>query len=194
MLEPSDSQEAYDFTRLAFEMSEMFDTPVLVRITTRIAHARSTVVVKDGLGAGLKDYSKNAAKYVMMPAMARARHVMVEEHMQKLAEYAETLPINEEITGNRIGIITSGIAYQYVREALPEASVFKLGMVHPLPIERIRAFGEKVDTLYVAEELEPFIENTLKAAGIPVEGKSIFPSRGELSANLIAQRDGRKVG
>ncbi|MFZ5974296.1 MAG: indolepyruvate ferredoxin oxidoreductase subunit alpha [Bacillota bacterium] len=188
MLEPSDSQEAYDFTRLAFEMSEIFDTPVLVRITTRIAHARSQVVLNEAVQADIRDYAKNAAKYVMMPAMARARHVMVEEHMQKLAEYAETLPANVEIPGDNMGIVTSGIAYQYVREALPGASVFKLGMVHPLPLDRIRAFADKVDALYVVEELEPFIENVLKAAGIRAEGKSVFPSRGELSANLIAQK------
>lgn len=191
MLEPSDSQEAYDFTRLAFEMSETFDTPVLVRTTTRIAHARSGVSLKDRAMAGVRDYGKNAGKYVMMPAMARARHIMVEEHMKELSEYAEALPINEEIAGNRVGIVTSGIAYQYVREAMPEASVFKLGMVHPLPIKRIKAFAEKVDKLYVAEELEPFIENALKAAGIQVEGKPIFPSRGELSANTVAKALGK---
>ena len=188
MLEPSDSQEAYDFTRLAFALSEMFDTPVLVRITTRIAHARSEVVPGETVRADVRDYARNAAKYVMMPAMARARHVMVEEHMQGLAEYAETLPANREIAGNKMGIITSGIAYQYVREALPEASVFKLGMVHPLPINRIRAFADRMDTLCVVEELEPFIKNALKTAGIQAEDKALFPTRGELSANLIAQK------
>ena len=188
MLEPSDSQEAYDFTRLAFYMSERFDTPVFVRITTRIAHARSAVVPREADAVNVRDYAKNAAKYVMMPAMARARHAAVEEHMRDLSEYAETLPVNEEIPGDGIGVVTSGIAYRYVREALPQASVFKLGMVHPLPVERIRAFAQKVDKLTVAEELEPFIENALKAAGIAVEGKALFPVCGELSANLVAEK------
>jgi len=159
-----------------------------VRITTRIAHARSAVVPREAEKADVRDYAKDAAKYVMMPAMARARHAAVEEHMCDLSEYAETLPVNEEIPGDGIGVVTSGIAYRYVREALPQASVFKLGMVHPLPVERIRAFAQKVDKLIVAEELEPFIENALKAAGIAAEGKSLFPVCGELSVNLVAEK------
>jgi indolepyruvate ferredoxin oxidoreductase alpha subunit len=188
MLEPSDSQEAYDFTRLAFTMSERFDTPVLVRITTRIAHARSAVILREAETAKVRGYSKDAAKYVMMPAMARARRVAVGERMKKLSEYANDSTANEEFSGDKTGIVASGVAYRYVREALPNASVFKPGMVHPLPLERIRAFAQKTDRLFVVEELGPFIENALKAAGIQAQGKSLFPEYGELSANLVAEK------
>lgn len=188
MLEPSDSQEAYDFTRLAFVISEKFDTPVLIRTTTRIAHARSPVQVSEPERPEVRGYAKDAMKYVMMPGMARLRHVQVNEHMKGLSEYGETLPHNRAIPGGKVGVVTSGIAYQYVREALPDASVYKIAMVNPLPIESIRAFAQTVNTLYVAEELEPFIENALKAAGIPVEGKALFSNLGELSANTVAKQ------
>lgn len=188
MLEPSDSQEAYDFMRIGYEISEEFDIPVLLRITTRIAHARSEVQLSDAISAPIKAYEKNAAKYVMMPAMARARHVALEANIKKVTEYAEKSEINYVKKGNDVGVITSGMSYQYVCEAMPNASIFKLGMVYPLPIEKIKAFASTVKTLYVVEELEPYIENSLKAAGIDVIGKELFSTRGELSTNIVLDK------
>jgi indolepyruvate ferredoxin oxidoreductase alpha subunit len=186
MLEPSDSQEARDYTRLAFELSEKYDTPVFLRMTTRISHSQS-IVETDGLRQDvLKDYRKDYQKYVMMPGMARKRRQIVEDRMARLGKEAERLEINRiELQDTRIGVITSGIAYQYVKEALPNASVLKLGMVYPLPKDLIRAFTAKVDKCYVVEELEPFIEDQVKSWGISVIGKGLFPSLGELSAKLI---------
>ncbi|MEX1377625.1 MAG: indolepyruvate ferredoxin oxidoreductase subunit alpha [Eubacteriales bacterium] len=186
VLEPSDSQEAKDFTKLAFEISEKYDTPVILRLTTRVSHSRGMVEVEDREQVPLKEYKKDMAKYVMMPAMARKRHVVVEAREEKLGKDANTLSINEiEYKENKIGIITSGLAYQYVKEALPDASVLKLGMVYPLPFDLISEFAKKVDRLIVVEELEPFIEDAIKAKGIECEGKNLFTLQGEYSTNLL---------
>ncbi|MEA4898036.1 MAG: indolepyruvate ferredoxin oxidoreductase subunit alpha [Christensenellaceae bacterium] len=186
LLEPADSQECLDFTALAFELSERFDAPVMLRLTTRVAHARMPVALGERLAAPLKPYRKDIAKYVMMPAMARSRHVAVEARMNALAEYAEGCPVNRvEMRDTRIGVISSGMAYQYVREALPEASVLKLGMVHPLPRRMIERFAASVDRLLVIEELEPVIEDQLAGWGIMVTGKALTGRQGELSVNRL---------
>ena len=189
MLEPADSQEAYDFTRKAFELSEQFDTPVIVRMTTRVAHSQSLVERTVPAEAELKEYSKNVAKYVMMPAQARGRHVAVEKRDNDIRAFADTLDINRmEIRDTKVGIICSGCVYQYVREAMPEASTLKLGMVFPLPQNLIREFAEKVDTLYVVEELEPFFENQIKVMGIECMGKELFGLQGELSMTKVSEK------
>ena len=189
MLEPSDSQEAYDFTRRAFELSEQFDTPVILRMTTRVSHSQSMVERRTPDEPALKEYAKNIAKYVMMPAQARGRHIEVEKRDNTIREYADTLDINRmELRDTKIGIICSGCVYQYVREALPDASILKLGMVFPLPQCLIREFSEKVDTLYVVEELEPFFENQIKVMGIKCKGKELFGLQGELSMRKIKEK------
>ncbi|MDD3023104.1 MAG: indolepyruvate ferredoxin oxidoreductase subunit alpha [Syntrophomonadaceae bacterium] len=191
VIEPSDSQEAKDFTALAFELSEEFDTPVMLRVTTRLSHSQTMVELGERDEVELKEYKKNAAKYVMLPGHARARHVEVEKRMQKLAEYGETTALNRIEWGDRsLGIITSGVAYQYVKEVLPGASVLKLGMVNPLPPMLIRSFAEGVDRLVVVEELEPVIEEQVKSWGIKVEGKEIFTLQGEYSPEMIQEKLG----
>ena len=186
MLEPSSSQEAKEFVKLAFELSEKYDTPVFVRTTTRISHSRGLVELEERAEVELKEYKKDVAKYVMMPGMARGRHKVVEAREIALKTDADSFEINrEEIVKTEIGVITSGLCYQYVKEALPDASVLKLGMVYPLPMEKIHSFVKKVKKLYVIEELEPIIENELKANGIDVIGKEIFTIQGEYSANMI---------
>lgn len=190
MLEPSDSQECKDFVKEAFKISETFDTPVIVRLTTRIAHSRSLVEVNEKENYTLKDYKKDFNKYVMMPGMARKRHVVVEKRMADLKEYANKSDLNQIQWGSKeIGVITSGIAYQYSKEVFDEnASYLKLGMVYPLPVDLIRKFANEVKTLYVIEELEPFIEDAVKKEGIKVIGKELFPVIGELSAKLIKDK------
>lgn len=187
LLEPSDSGEAKDFVGLALEISEKYDTPVLLRTTTRISHTKTVVELKEREEHdGLLGFEKNPSKYVMVPANARKRHPAVEERSIKLTELAETIDVNRvEMNKKEIGVITSGIAYQYVKEAFPEASVLKLGMSFPLPINKIRAFAEAVETLYVVEELEPFIEEMIKAEGIPVIGKEVIPRCGELNVEIV---------
>jgi indolepyruvate ferredoxin oxidoreductase alpha subunit len=187
MLEPSDSMECKEFTILAFEISERFDTPVMLRTTTRISHSKSIVELGEPVqGLPEPKLVKNAAKLVMLPGNARVRHPLVEERVKKLGEFGATLAINRmEMRGSDIGIITSGVPYQYVREVLPEASTLKLGMVYPLPMELIREFASKVKRLFVVEELDPFIEEQIKAAGIAVIGKEIFPICGELTPGRI---------
>lgn len=186
MLEPADSQECKDFTKLAFQMSEELDTPILVRLTTRIAHARSPVAVGERTGAEVRPYQKDAMKYVMMPGMARKRHLVVEKRENLLAVAADKMPINRmEMRGTALGIVTSGACYQYVREALPEASVLKLGMVYPLPMKMIAEFAGKVERLIVIEELEGLIEKDIAAARIAVSGKKYTGIQGELSAEKI---------
>ena len=183
MLEPSDSQECKDFTRLAFEISEQYDTPVMLRTTTRISHSKSPVELGERV-TGLPEPKlvRNAAKLVMLPGNARVRHPLVEERMKKLSHDGSSMPLNRlELRETSIGIITSGVCYQYVREVLPEASTLKLGMIHPLPQELIREFAAKVDKLYVVEELDPFIEEQVKAMGIAAGGKDIFSLCGELT-------------
>lgn len=189
MLEPSDSKECYEYTRLAFELSEKFDTPVILRLTTRVAHSSSIVEVRDADAPVLKEYTKNPQKYVMMPAMAKVRHEFVEERTVKERDWAETLGINEiERNDGKIGVIAAGITYQYAKEALGDkASYLKLGCVNPLPIKLIEDFAKSVDTLYVLEQLDPFIEEHCKALGIDVHGKDEFTMLGEYSQSLIAK-------
>lgn len=186
VLEPSDSQEAKDFTKFAFEISEKYDTPVILRTTTRLSHSQGPVVLEERREIEDKKYERNAAKYVMMPGNAKLRHVYVEQRMKKLAEDGCTFPVNRmELKDTSIGFITSGIPYQYVKEACPDASVLKLGMVHPLPRKLIEEFAAKVDKLYIFEELEPVIEEQVKSWGIKAIGKEIFTVQGEYSANML---------
>ncbi len=186
MLEPSDSQECKDFTKLAFQISETYDTPVIVRLTTRIAHARSLVLEQPREEAELKPYEKDPSKYVMMPGMAKKRHLLVEKRETALAAEANSLAINvTEYRCSEIGVITSGVCYQYVRDALPDASTLKLGMVYPLPMQTIEDFAKRVKRLIVIEELEGLIENDIKAAGIACEGKELTGIQGELNVDRI---------
>jgi indolepyruvate ferredoxin oxidoreductase, alpha subunit len=187
MLEPSDSQECLDFTKLAFELSERYDTPVMLRTTTRISHSKSVVELAERV-TGLPEphLVKNPSKYVMLPGNARGRHYIVEERTVALSKDACGMPINrKEMRDTKIGIITAGVSYQYVREVLPKASVLKLGMVHPLPFELIREFASQVDELYVVEELDPFIEEQVKAMGLAVTGKEILSLCGELTPGRL---------
>lgn len=185
VLEPSDSEECKNFTKLAFEISEQFDTPVILRLTTRIAHARSLTELCDKSEWKKKEYNKDIMKNVMMPGMAKKRHVLVEQHMTELAKYSDNF--NKIQWGNRsVGIVTSGICYQYAKEIFPDASFLKLNMVHPLPEKAIREFAAGVDKLLVIEELEPFIENYIRQLGIDkVEGKKYFGVQGEFSTSSI---------
>jgi indolepyruvate ferredoxin oxidoreductase alpha subunit len=190
MLEPSDSAECKDFVIQAFELSEQYDTPVLVRLSTRISHSRGIVETNPRQDIPLKEYKKNMPKYVMMPSTARIRHAEVEKRMAALAAYAETTGLNRiEYHDKKIGVITSGVAYQYAREALGDnASYLKLGLVYPLPEKLIRDFAASVDICYVAEELDPIIEAHCKALGIPVTGKGGgFSLLGEYNANIIRE-------
>ena len=189
MLEPADSQECKEFTRRAFELSERFDTPVMLRTTTRISHSKSVVTLSAPV-QGLSEPAlvRNAAKLVMLPGNARVRHPLVEERIVKLSAFGATLDINRlEMRKPEIGIITSGVVYQYVREVLPDASTLKLGMVYPLPFKLISEFAARVGKLYVVEELDPFIEEQIKAAGIKVVGKELFSLCGELTPGIIRQ-------
>ncbi len=194
MLEPSDANEAKEFVKLAYEISEKFDTPVLVRETTRVAHSHGFVELCDREERPIKPYQKAANKYVMMPANAIGRHVFVEERDKAIAEYVCDLPCNhaEYTSEKEIGIVCSGVVYEYVKEALPNANVYKIGSVHPIPAPAILQFSKKVSKLYVVEELEPFIEDTLKAEGISCEGKSLFSLQGEISVPIIQEKFGLK--
>ncbi len=186
MLEPSDSQECKDFTKLAFQMSEELDTPIFIRLTTRISHARSAVALEARDEIGTKPYQKDPMKYVMMPGMARKRHLQVEKREEFLAEAANSLPVNViKYRDTSIGVVTSGVSYEYVRDAMPNASTLKLGMVYPLPIKLIQSFAEKVDQLIVIEELEGLIEKDMKAAGIACEGKKFTGIQSELSVERV---------
>ena len=187
MLEPSDSSECKEFTKLAFELSEKFDTPVFLRLTTRVSHSQSLVELCERDECGLKDYEKNPAKYVMMPGNAIKRHVDVENRMRALQEYAEAAEINTvEDNGAKIGIITAGITYCYAKEALgSNANYLKLGMAYPMPVKLIKDFAAKCNKIYVLEELDPFIEEHCKANGIEVIGKEAFTLLGEYSVNMI---------
>ena len=184
VLEPSDSQEAKDFMKFAFEISEKYDTPVILRTTTRLSHSQGTVVLEEREEVPDKVYERNIGKYVMMPAMAKNRHVYVEKRMEAMAEDGCGFPVNRA-EYKEIGVITSGIPYQYVKEVFPDASVLKLGMVHPLPRKLIEEFASKVERLYIFEELEPVIEEQVKSWGIQAEGKEIFTRQGEYSANML---------
>jgi indolepyruvate ferredoxin oxidoreductase alpha subunit len=190
MLEPSDSEECKEYTKLAYELSEQFDCPVFLRLSTRVSHSQSLVELDERAVPEQKEYVKNPAKYVMMPGYAKLKHPIVEARTKALAEYAETSPLTKEIMGGtKVGIITSGAAYQYAREALGESvSYLKLGMVYPLPENRIREFASKVEQLYIIEELDPFLENHIKSLGIEVHGKDTFPLCGEISPNMVEQK------
>jgi len=189
MLEPADSAEAKAFTRLAFDLSERFDTPVFVRTTTRISHAKGKVelgaVAQPSLTPG---FQRDPLKWVMLPVNARRRHVLVEERTKALREFAETFEGNRIEWGDRsLGIITAGVAYQYVREVLPDASVLKLGLAWPLPDRLIQEFAAGVSRLVVVEELDPILETHVRALGIPVQGKERIPILGELNAAIVRQ-------
>ena len=186
VLEPSDSQEAKDFVKLGYEISEKYDTPVILRTTTKLAHSQSAVELCDRVEVEDKKYERNVSKYVMMPASAIGRHLVVEDRENRLAEDASALSVNRtEMGDTKIGFITCGIAYQYVKEVCPEASVLKLGLVNPLPRKLIEEFISKVETVYVFEELEPVIEEQVRAWGFDVKGKELFTRQGEYSANLL---------
>lgn len=192
MLEPSDSGECKDFVKLAFEISENFDTPVIVRMSTRVAHSQSVVCTEERQEHELKEYVKTPQKYVMMPAYAKGRHIFVEERTKKLIEYAETSPLNRAEISEKaeFGVITNGAAYQYTKEALGEkASVLKLGMVNPMPVKLIRDFAEKYDKIYVIEELDGIIEQHCRNIGVNnIQGKEIFGYIGEISQSVIAEK------
>ena len=190
MLEPSDSAECCAFTKLAYEISEEYDTPVILRLTTRVAHSCGIVDTAEREEIPIKPYVKNPRKNVMLPANARPRHVYVEERMQKLADWGSDCPVNRiEDNHSKIGVITSGIAYQYAKEALGDTvSYLKLGMVNPLPAELIKRFAQMVETVYVIEELDPVIEHFCKQNGVNVIGKELFPICGEFSQKLIKER------
>ena len=190
VVEPSDSAEAKEFMKYAFELSEKYDTPVMLRTTTRLSHSQGLVELEERKVPEDIPYERDAAKYVMMPGNAIRRHVAVEARMKRMAEDASELPINRaEYRDLSVGFITSGIPYQYVREAMPDASVLKLGSVHPLPRRLIEEFASKVDKLYIFEELEPVIEEQVKAWGIQkAVGKELFTIQGEYSANMIRTR------
>ncbi len=194
MVEPADSQECIDFVKAAYEISEQFDTPVILRTCTRVAHSQSIVETGERTELPLRLYTKDPKKYVMMPANAVGRHVFVEERMQKLAEFAETSGLNRVEMGDpKIGIVTAGICYQYVKEAFPQASVLKLGMVHPMPVRMIQEFAKQVEMLYVVEELDPVIETHCRVNGIRVDGgKNLFGLLGELSQRKVAQALGKE--
>ncbi len=186
VLEPSDSAEAKEFVKFAYDMSEKYDTPVIIRTTTRLAHSQGLVELVEPTKVEDKPYEKNIPKNVMMPGNAKVHHVIVEERNNTIAKDACDFPINTIELGNeKIGVITSGIPYQYVKEAIPGICVLKLGIVNPLPKDLIADFAKRVDKLYIVEELEPVIEEQVKAMGIPCIGKEIFTVQGEYSANMI---------
>ena len=188
MLEPSDSAEAYVFAKAAFDLSETYDTPVLLRMCTRIAHSQSIVELGEKVPAVLKDYKKDPAKYIMMPGNAIKRHPIVEARTEALAKLAEDCEFNKvELHSDEIGIITSGCSYLYVKEVFGDSvSILKIGMPNPLPTALIRDFASKVKKLYVIEELDPIIETHVRALGIDVVGKDLFSPLGEFSQQTIA--------
>jgi len=186
LLEPSDSQEAKDFIKFAYEISEKYDTPVILRTTTKLSHSQSVVDLCDRVVPEDKVYERSVPKYVMMPASAIARHKVVEDRENRLEKDACEFPINKiELNDKKVGFITSGIAYQYVKEVAPDASILKLGIINPLPKKLIEDFVKEVETVYVFEELEPVIEEQVKSWGLKVLGKELFTKQGEYSANLL---------
>ncbi len=189
LLEPADSQEAKDYVVTALELSERFNTPVMLRTTTRISHSRSVVEPEEAVDYKPAGFQQNIAKYVMLPGFARQRHPLVEERLLELKKEAEHSPLNriKEGTSNELGVICSGVAYQYVKEALPDASVLKLGFSYPLAENLVIDFARKVKRLLVVEELDPFLENQLKALGLQVTGKSMFTMMGELGTETIRE-------
>jgi indolepyruvate ferredoxin oxidoreductase alpha subunit len=196
MLEPSDSQEAYDFIALAFDISEKFDTPVMIRSTTRISHSKSVVKLNRtrAVPASQSSFQYNVQKYVMLPVHARLRHPLMEERLVKLADYAENTQFNQVLWGeHQLGVVTSGIAYQYAREVFPKASFLKLGMTYPLPKTLLLDFASQVNKLIVIEELDPFLQENIQAMGIKVTGKEFIPRLGELNPDII-EENSRQAG
>ncbi len=186
VVEPSDSQEAKDFMKYAFELSEKYDTPVILRTTTRLSHSQGLVTLEDRVVPEDKPYERNPAKFVMMPGNAKGRHIYVEQRELAMAADGADMPINRvEMGDTKIGVITCGIEYQYVKEVLPNASVLKLGLVNPLPKQMILDFAAKVDELYIVEELDPIIEEQVRSWEITCHGKEIFTVQGEYSANML---------
>ena len=193
MLEPSDSSECLNYTKIAFELSEKFDTPFILRLSTRISHSQSIVELNERQEIELKEYKKDAAKYVMMPNYARGRHIIVEERLKKLSEFAETCEFNKieycDNNNKKIGIITSGIAYQYAKEAFGDsASYLKLGLINPLPVKLIQEFAANVERIIVVEELDDIIESWCKKIGVETDGKNILPVLGEYSQELLRDK------
>lgn len=195
MLDPADSQEAYDFVRAGFELSEGFDTPVMLRTTTRISHAKGIVERKGEVKAQVGELAKDVPKYVMLPNFGKIKHVAVEDRLLKLKEFAEVSPLNRvEMNDDGLGIITSGISYQHAKEAFPEASFLKLGLVHPLPEQKIRDFASRVGRLMVVEEMDAIFEEQIRAMGIRVDvGKDRISLCGEVSADIIREAAGSKA-
>lgn len=190
MLEPSDSQECKDMIKSAVEISEKYDTTVLFRMTQRVCHSKSLVELGEKLETPIKDYIKNNAKFDAMPVYSKALRIKLEDRLKKLEEFSNETDLNFiEWNDSKIGIVTSGVSYQYAREVFADnASYLKLGFTYPLPIKKIRDFASKVDTLYVIEELEPYIEEQLKANGINCIGKEKIPNIGELNTDIVAKK------
>lgn len=190
-LEPTDSQEAKDLVGVALDISEQFDSPVMLRLTTRISHSDTLVELGERQveeRVEPPEYRVDRVKYVMVPGNARRRHPVIEERVEKLKEFAEAFPYNQvEMGDTSLGIVANGVAYQYAREVFPNVSFFKLGMTYPLPPKMVRDFASKVDRLIVVEELDPFIEEEIRLMGIAVEGKSIFPMFGEFNPQVVRQ-------
>ena len=195
MLEPADSAEALQFAKLAYDLSEAFDTPVLLKMCTRVSHSQAIVDTGDRVEPPAKPYEKNIAKYVMMPGNAKRRHPVVEERTRKLIAWAETAPVNRvEMGGTALGVITDSTSYQYVKEVFGDSvSVLKLGMTNPLPVDLIKDFAAKVDKLAVVEELDPIIEDHCRRLGLEVAGKDVLPMIDEFSQNLVAAALGGEV-
>jgi len=193
MLEPSDPSEAKEFTKLAFEISEKYDRPVIVRITTRIAHSQGIVELQERKEVPVKEFKRNPQKYVMIPAHARPRHKFIEEQLVELKKYSNTSGLNKiEWADKKRGIITDSVAYQYVKETCSDCSVLKIGMVWPMPDDLIREFAKGVDELIVVEELDPFMEDYIKAMGIKVTGKEKIPMLGELTPLIVDEALNKK--
>ena len=196
MLEPSNAQEAKEFVKLAYQISEEYDTPVFLRETTRVAHSHGVVELCERDSVPVKAYEKSAQKYVMMPANAIKRHIVVEEREKRLQAESGKWGVNkvEYTSKEQIGVVCGGAVYEYVKEALPNANVFKVGMVYPLPLAEIKEFAQNVSKLYVIEELEPYVEDALKAYGVDCVGKEIFSLQGELSVSkLLEVFEGRQT-
>lgn len=189
MIEPSDSQECLDFIKEAYEISEKYDVPVLFRMTTRVCHSKSLVLTGEREEKGIREYKKDIPKYVANPANGKALHIKLEEKLKRLEEYSNTTFLNRiEMNDNKIGIVTSGVAYEYAKEVFGDtASYLKIGFSFPLPTKMIEEFAAKVETLYVIEELEPFMEMQIKAMGIKVKGRELLPTCGELNPDIIAE-------
>jgi indolepyruvate ferredoxin oxidoreductase alpha subunit len=195
MLEPADSAEAKEFTKLAFEISEKYDTPVILRSTTRLSHSMGIVEESEREEKKIEGFAVDIPKYVMIPLYAKKRRVLVEEKISRLKEAADSLDINRIEEGkSEFGVICSGVPYTYVKEKFPDAAILKLGMVYPLPEKLIRDFCDKYETVYVIEEQDPFFEDQIKAMGLKVKGKECFPSIGEFTPDIIKQGiSGQKI-